>query len=293
VRISIDHEVPAYGSYAAERTRGLYNVGVEDGQHFHLDVELPDLDGDWQIGVVVGPSGSGKTSILRYLVDEGWREWSTSGRWRDDGPIIEVLTQVSEKAEGKGYDAACASLAAVGLGSVPSWLRPRAVLSMGEGFRADDGSGSSWTPQPTTFVGWIIDEFTSVLDRQVAQVGANAFAKAWRKRTDKQIILITPHYDILDWVEPDWWIDTADGVRTSSRRIGGWCKPERARFKRPAITVDIRETGWRPWNAEFKRHHYLPDSGPMAFATAYTGFVEDEPVCFVGVSGMVVGKGNP
>jgi hypothetical protein len=79
VRISIDHEVPAYGSYAAERTRGLYNVGVEDGQHFHLDVELPDLDGDWQIGVVVGPSGSGKTSILRYLVDEGWREWSLAG----------------------------------------------------------------------------------------------------------------------------------------------------------------------------------------------------------------------
>jgi GNAT superfamily N-acetyltransferase len=30
----------------------------------------------------------------------------------------------------------------------------------------------------------------------------------------------------------------------------------------------------------------------MAFATAYTGFVEDEPVCFVGVSGMVTGKGN-
>jgi GNAT superfamily N-acetyltransferase len=29
----------------------------------------------------------------------------------------------------------------------------------------------------------------------------------------------------------------------------------------------------------------------MAFATAYTGFVDGEPVCFVGVSGMVVGKG--
>jgi GNAT superfamily N-acetyltransferase len=30
----------------------------------------------------------------------------------------------------------------------------------------------------------------------------------------------------------------------------------------------------------------------MAFATAYTGFVEDEPVVFVGVSGMVTGKGK-
>lgn len=29
----------------------------------------------------------------------------------------------------------------------------------------------------------------------------------------------------------------------------------------------------------------------MAFSTAYTGFVEDEPVCFVGLSGMAVGRG--
>lgn len=30
----------------------------------------------------------------------------------------------------------------------------------------------------------------------------------------------------------------------------------------------------------------------MAFSTAYTGFVGDEPVTFVGVSGMVTGKGR-
>jgi GNAT superfamily N-acetyltransferase len=30
----------------------------------------------------------------------------------------------------------------------------------------------------------------------------------------------------------------------------------------------------------------------MAYATAYTGFVEEEPVCFIGLSGMVVGKGR-
>jgi GNAT superfamily N-acetyltransferase len=29
----------------------------------------------------------------------------------------------------------------------------------------------------------------------------------------------------------------------------------------------------------------------MAYATAYTGFVGGEPVCFIGISGMVVGKG--
>jgi sugar phosphate isomerase/epimerase len=26
------------------------------------------------------------------------------------------------------------------------------------------------------------------------------------------VVLVTPHYDILDWIEPDWWVDTAEGA---------------------------------------------------------------------------------
>jgi GNAT superfamily N-acetyltransferase len=50
------------------------------------------------------------------------------------------------------------------------------------------------------------------------------------------------------------------------------------------------ETGWLPWKSKFKRHHYLPDAGPMAYSTAYTGFVGDEAVCFIGITGMVAGR---
>lgn len=207
MRISIDHEVPAYESYAAERTRGLYNVGVEDGRHFHLDVELPDLDGDWQIGVVVGPSGSGKTSIANALKEYDFHEWWA--QWPDEEPIIEVLGK-------EDYEKACAAMAAVGLGSVPSWLRPAQVLSNGERFRADmamllmGGSGRlKLRDDPRV----IIDEFTSVLDRRVAQVGAGAFAKSWRKQSGRKVVLVTPHYDILEWIDPDWVIDTHGGER--------------------------------------------------------------------------------
>lgn len=204
--VKIDKQVPAFKSYAAERTRGLYNVDVEDGQRFRLEVDVPVEDGDWQIGVVVGPSGSGKTSIALELNQHGWHEYHA--QWPEDTPIIEALGK-------DDYAKATASLAAVGLGSVPSWLRPAQVLSNGERFRADLAQLLLMKAGDAHLVDncrVYVDEFTSVLDRQVAKVGAGAFAKAWRKLPQRKIILITPHYDILEWVQPDWWIDTAEGL---------------------------------------------------------------------------------
>lgn len=215
--VEIDQSVPAFKSYAAERTRGLYNVEADDGSRFQMTVDVP-TDGDWQIGVIVGPSGSGKTSIARALRE--MREPGTSlsspssfHEWYamfDDTPIIEYLSRADS------YAKATAALSAVGLGSVPSWLRPYRVLSNGEQFRAGlaelllEVAGGKGKLKVDARV--YIDEFTSVLDRQVAKVGAGAFAKAWRRRTKGKIILITPHYDVLDWIEPDWWIDTAEGL---------------------------------------------------------------------------------
>ena len=44
---------------------------------------------------------------------------------------------MDEITPGGSFDAVTAALSAVGLGSVPSWLRPYAALSTGEKFRAD------------------------------------------------------------------------------------------------------------------------------------------------------------
>lgn len=208
--VEIDREVPRYESYAAERTRGLYNVGADDGARFQLTADIPAERDDWQIGVVVGPSGSGKTSIASALIEHGYIDGGIllSGMWGDQ-PVIEELTERSD------YKKATASLAAVGLGSVPAWLRPHNVLSNGEGFRADLAM-LLMDPPARVYV----DEFTSVLDRQVAKVGAGAFAKAWRRRTKSQIILITPHYDILEWIEPDWVLDTAEGLNKWTKDRG-------------------------------------------------------------------------
>jgi hypothetical protein len=98
------------------------------------------------------------------------------------------------------------ALAAVGLGDVPAWLRPFHVLSNGEQFRA--GLARLVVDAPERAV---IDEFTSVVDRQIAKVGAAAFAKAWRRNKGKQIILLSCHYDVLPWLQPDWVYDTRTG----------------------------------------------------------------------------------
>lgn len=198
MRVSVDQSIPPSETYASARTRSLYNVGVEDGSRFRLEADIPVEREDWQIGVVVGPSGSGKSSILRELAAIGW--WEVIAEW-GDGPIIDIL---SDRAD---YAKATASLSAVGLGSVPSWLRPRSVLSMGEGFRADLAQLLLTSGEHDQF---LIDEFTSVLDRQVACVASGAFAKSWRRKPGRQVVIFACHYDILDWLEPDWYIDTAD-----------------------------------------------------------------------------------
>lgn len=94
------------------------------------------------------------------------------------------------------------TLSSVGLASVPSWLKSYHVLSNGEKMRCD--LARAILSKEKLFV---FDEFTSVVDRNVAKIGSFAMQKAIRK-TDKQFIAVTCHYDVEDWLLPDWVFDT-------------------------------------------------------------------------------------
>ena len=112
---------------------------------------LPDLPSEFGIGLIVGASGSGKSTLLKKFGGEELIEW-------DENKAICSHFENAKVAQDK--------LSAVGFNSIPSWLRPYHVLSTGEKFRADlarrlkDGA--------------IIDEFTSVVDRNVAKSCAYA-----------------------------------------------------------------------------------------------------------------------
>nr|WP_314710668.1 GNAT family N-acetyltransferase [uncultured Comamonas sp.] len=254
MKVSVHNTCSDFKSYRAERVKSLFNV--ESGADFRLDAELDLESAPWQIGVIVGPSGSGKTSIGRQL----WGgEALYSPPWPANQPIIDAID-----AQGS-FDAATAALSSVGLGSVPSWLRPYHVLSNGEQFRANLARLIAEAPAQA-----IVDEFSSVVDRQIARIGAGAFAKAWR-RTGGQAVLLSCHYDILDWVQPDWVFNTATGKFTR-----GWLR------HRPRIDVDIWQCGWEHWGA-FEPHHYLKLPRMIA-ATNYVATVDGQLVAHMAVS---------
>lgn len=197
-KIEIHNRVQDFNSYRAARVKSLFNA--ENGCNFDLEAEI-DLSGEWQIGVVVGPSGSGKSSIGKVIFGENLIYDYTKG-WATDRPIIDEIAPNGDFNEVTG------ALANVGLGDVPAWLRPFRVLSNGEQFRA--GLARLICEKPEKVV---IDEFTSVIDRQIAKIGSQAFQKAWRRTNPNgKVVLLTPHYDILDWVKPDWVFDTKTKV---------------------------------------------------------------------------------
>jgi ABC-type ATPase with predicted acetyltransferase domain len=162
-----------------------------NGKSEYYPWRKPDVPKDFSIGVIVGSSGSGKSTLLKDFGKEEKPIWFT-GR-----AIVSHF---------ENPDDAINRLTAVGLNSIPSWYKPYYVLSNGEQFRADlarkvkDGA--------------VIDEFTSVVDRNVAKAASVALSRYVKKAGIKNIVLSTCHRDILEWLEPDWVIDTDVGEFT-------------------------------------------------------------------------------
>jgi len=159
-----------------------------DGTSRFYPWQLPNIPEKFKIGVIVGSSGSGKSTLLKQFGTEIIPTWDASKS---------ILSHFGSP------DEAINKMGAVGLNSIPSWYKPYHVLSNGEKFRADLARKIG--------TGVILDEFSSVIDRNAAKTASVSLSKYVKKNDIHNIVLATCHRDIVDWLEPDWVIDTDSG----------------------------------------------------------------------------------
>ena len=158
--------------------------------HFKGEIEIPE---NWNVGLIYGASGTGKTTLVKELfpdavVDEfSWGKGAFLDDFQKDIPFEEISK----------------TLYAVGMGSVPSWVRPFHVLSNGEKMRVTLARGLL----ERDF--FIFDEFTSVVDRQVAKVCSLAVSR-YCKKHKKKFLAVSCHKDVIEWLEPDFTFCTDD-----------------------------------------------------------------------------------
>lgn len=166
--------------------------GTEKFYPYLLPKNLPK---EFGIGVIVGASGTGKSTLLRSFKVSEIHEWN-------DGSIVSNFDSPVEANE---------KLSAAGLMSVPEWVKPYRVLSNGQQFRANLARSLHDNA--------VIDEYTSVIDRNVAKAASVAMSRYVRKNNVKNIVLATCHRDVLEYLEPDWVIDTDRGEWASGRYL--------------------------------------------------------------------------
>jgi len=183
-------EVKPKKTFRVANVMGKFDLESEHiKEHFKGAI---DLSNDWQVGLIVGKSGTGKTTIAKKLFPESY---ITSFDYNAET----ILDDMPEKCSVQEITNAFNS---VGFSSPPSWLKPYAVLSNGQKMRVD--LAKAILSENNFFV---FDEFTSVVDRNVAKIGSYAMQKAIRK-TEKKFIAVTCHSDVKDWLLPDWIFDT-------------------------------------------------------------------------------------
>lgn len=237
-----------------EQIRGMFDLAPEKTSSHAWDVDLPLTQQSWNIGLIVGPSGCGKSTIARNL----WPQQYDAQAATEWSPALSILDGFPSTLPVKDVTAL---LSSVGFSSPPSWLKPFTALSTGQQFRVSLARMIAQNPNLS-----VCDEYTSVVDRTVAQIGSAAVAKVIREK-NRRFIAITCHEDVEPWLNPDWVYRPAVNEFT-------W----RSLQRRPDITLEVFRCKQQAWKL-FAPHHYL--SGELATsAVCFMAVYQNRPAAF-------------
>ena len=214
-------------SARARQLEAMFDVPATEKTSLRWTGEMPIESLKWNVGLIVGPSGAGKSTVLREVFGQ-----PSEFEWHGKSVVDDFDSRFK-------MDEIASVCQAVGFNTIPAWLRPFHVLSNGERFRVEMARRLLETEGII-----VVDEFTSVVDRQVAQIGAHAVQKRVR-RDKRQFVAATCHYDVIEWLQPDWVFEpaTMSFTRRSLRR-------------RPELPITIERVPWSTWNI-FAPFHYL------------------------------------
>jgi ABC-type lipoprotein export system ATPase subunit/GNAT superfamily N-acetyltransferase len=235
-----------------------YDIQNKEFTKFEISHQLENLDSfDWNIIVVFGGSGSGKSSILKSIgkINEVHFDNSISlisnFNWLDPKDATHLLTSM-------------------GLSSVPTWLRKFNELSNGEQYRATIAYLIGKANDNEIV---LIDEFTSVVNRDVAKSMSFAIQK-YIRRNNKKVIFASCHYDIFEWLMPDYILSTEKG---GTLERGEWL-----RQGKPQIELSVHRCKPKIWDL-FKKHHYLTQEVNEAYVFLLFE-LNDKPIatCVIG-----------
>lgn len=183
------------------------NFDIQNREETTTIVPLPNrqeihdlrMDSTWHIFLICGKSGCGKSTILKQL---------NNGE-KVNKPIYDYNKCVISQFPKLSEESACNLLNGVGLSSVPTWLRKPQELSNGERARLDlckaiyDAIYERGEGDNDGIV--YIDEFTSVVNRDVAKSMSFALQRLVRRQfTAVKLVIASCHYDIIDWLQPDY-----------------------------------------------------------------------------------------
>lgn len=143
--------------------------------------------GEWNILLICGKSGSGKSTLLKEIGTPPKLEYDYTKA------VVSQFPNLDEEE-------VCDLLCGVGLSSVPTWLRKPQELSNGERARLDLCM-SLYRSREAGIA--LIDEFSSVVNRDVAKSMSYALQRYVRQKKLK-VVICSCHFDIIEWLTPDY-----------------------------------------------------------------------------------------
>ena len=311
-QVDVTVTCPVFDSFRVQQVGGMFDVPIAERAWERFRLDVPPLGDEWRVGLIVGPSGSGKSTIAREIFgDRLYR----CGAWPRDRAVVDCMGELPIKqivrlftavgfgsppswikpyhvlSNGEKFRCDLARALAKGVES-GEWrveseeLGIRSgkagveeeelrVVRKGPESRPSPHSPLTTLHSPLPLVAF--DEFTSVVDRNVARVASAAIAKAIRRGTIAcRFAAVTCHYDVTEWLQPDWVIDMATAAFT--RRC----------LQRPRIDLEIFRCRSRAWRL-FARHHYM--SGSLSpGAQCFLALWEKVPVAFCATVPLIAKK---